>query len=215
MINICYNELVSLDLTINVNKSKCIRVGEQYKTKCHNLSINGLPIAWTNNFSYLGVTIKSSVKFAIDIKSSRANFYRAFNSLYSKIYKANEFLIVSLVKTFCVPLFMFSLSAVILNASSLKSIDSLLYSAFGKIFKSFDHKILDYCMFYSNCLPSRFEYFNRRMNLLSKLEKIENSVLITWGVISGHKEMTYLCRYLNIDLQRPFSIRKCIWRYFT
>lgn len=216
MINVCLKEFDNLDLSINVKKSICMRIGRHYKAACNNISILGSPVPWATHFTYLGVTIKSSVKFLIDFKPSRANFYRAFNSLYSKICKANEFLIVSLVKTFCIPLIMFSVGSIILNASSLKSMDSLMYNAFGKIFKTFDHSILDNCMFYMNYWPPRYEYYNRRINFLKHLNKIENNILHTWFGVSGNNELSNLYNIFKLNtLDSPYAVKQCIWNKFV
>ena len=170
-----------------------------------------MPIPWAPQFTYLGMSIKSSAKFAIDLKPGRANFYRAFNSLYSKIYRANEFLIVSLVKSFCLPVFMFSLSAIDLNNSSLTSIDNLMYNAFGKIFKTFNHNILNSCMYYLNCWLPRHEYYNRRITFLNNLVKIDNSILKIWSTFNAH-ELNDLCSLLNID--QLSNARSNIWKNF-
>ena len=73
-----------------------------------------------------------------------------FNSVYSKICKSNEFLIVTMVKSFCVPIAMYSVEALDLNVSLLNSLDNLLFQAFCKIFKTFDRDTVKWCMFYMN-----------------------------------------------------------------
>ena len=165
MINICMTELSNLDLTVNTKKSVCMRIGKNCKASCSNVFIESIPIPWSNRISYLGITIQSSFKLMVDLKECRAKFYRSFNCLYSKIYLANEYLIVSLIKSFCTPVIMHSLCALNLNASILNGLDNLLYNTFGKIFKTFDHKILNSCMFYMNCWPMSSEFQCRKINL--------------------------------------------------
>ena len=98
MISICVDALHSLDLKVNFKKSTCMRIGTQFKYACAELTVDGTAIPWVHSITYLGVTLKSGSKFLIDLKPARTKFYRAFNSLYSKISKANEFLITSLFK---------------------------------------------------------------------------------------------------------------------
>ena len=214
MINTCLNEFVALDLCINANKSICIRIGRHHNSVCNRVYINGSPIAWSDQFTYLGVAIKSAAKFTIDLKPRRANFYRSFNSLYSKIFKANEYVVVSLTKTFCIPLFMFSLCAIVLNMKVLNSLDNLMYNALGKIFRTYDHNTLNWCMFYMNCLPPRFEFYNRRINFLNKLNQIENNILLTWLDISGKKELSELHTLMRVNNSNS-SLRACIWKCFS
>ena len=143
MVSICVDVLRSLDLKVNIKKSTCMRIGTQFKYACVELTVDGTAIPWINSITYLGVTLKSGTKFLIDLKPARTKFYRAFNSLYSKISKANEFLITSLLKTFCVPVTLYGLEAFFLNASNFQALDTPLYNAMAKIFKSFDHNTLD------------------------------------------------------------------------
>ena len=73
-------------------------------------------LCYCNYNVYLGITINSAANFSVDLKPYRAKFYRSFNAIYSKISKANEYLIVSLVKSFCVSVMMYyGLEALNLN----------------------------------------------------------------------------------------------------
>ena len=151
MINICMTELNNPDLTVNA-KNMYMLIGKNCKASCSNVSTESISIPWSNRISYLGITIQSSFKFIVDLKECRATFYRSFfNCLYSKIDLANKYMIVSLIKSFCTPVIMHSLCVLNLNASILIGVDNLLYNTLGKIFKTFDHKNLNSCMFYMNC----------------------------------------------------------------
>ena len=88
MINICTAELESLDLTVNVRKSICMRIGESYNFNPSRLmSINNCNIEWSDNLVYLGISVESAAHFSVDLKTTRAKFYRSFNAIYSKFSK--------------------------------------------------------------------------------------------------------------------------------
>ena len=91
----------------------------------------------------------------------------------------------------------------------LNSLDNLMYNALGKIFKTYDHNTLNWCMFYMNCLPPRYEFYNRRINFLNKLNKIENNILLTWLDISGKKELSELDALMQVN-NSNVSLRACI-----
>jgi len=56
LINICETELINVDMSINVKKSVCIRVGPRFNAKCVNItSISGLQFEWVDKCRYLGV----------------------------------------------------------------------------------------------------------------------------------------------------------------
>ena len=48
--------LDSLDMKLNTQKSRCIRIGPRYDAKC----VESHVIPWVNEFSYLGVFIARS-----------------------------------------------------------------------------------------------------------------------------------------------------------
>ena len=135
MINCCIDELNCLDLSINVKKCSTLRVGSNFSCECTNLSINGVVLDWASQLTYLGLTFKSATKFSVDLNECRANFYRSFNSVFCKVSKADEYVILSLIKSFCIPIVMYGLEALHLNATLLGSIDRLLYSAMAKFLK--------------------------------------------------------------------------------
>ena len=176
-----------------------MRIGTQYKYACVELSVDGTAIPWVHSITYLGVTLKSGSKFLIDLKPARTKFYRAFNSLYSKISKANEFLITSLLKMFCVPVILYGLEAISLNTSNLRALDTSLYNAMAKIFKSFYHYTLNWCMFYIDVLPLRLSYFKNKINFLSKMIETENNVIISLFDQFGRDELKRICDNLNIN----------------
>ena len=58
MINACTAELEALDLTVNVRKSVCMRIGKSYNFNPSRLmSVNNCNIEWSDNLVYLGINI--------------------------------------------------------------------------------------------------------------------------------------------------------------
>ena len=82
----------------------CIRFGVNHSNECNDLVVKDATFSWTDCLSYLGNTLISAKRFSVDLKPVRMKFYRSFNAIYGKIFKANEFPIVSLMKTFCISL---------------------------------------------------------------------------------------------------------------
>ena len=213
MIDLCISELSNLDLQVNIKKSQCIRIGKHFNHCCSNLYINNVEISWSKNLTYLGIMINSSTHFSIDMKRTRGKFYRSFNAVYSKISLSNESLIVSLVKTCCVPALIYSLESINMNASSLNSLDEPLYNAMGKIFKTFDRVVLRQCMFYMNVLPLSKEYFCRKIKFLSKLNASGNFLLKQLFLTFGQSDLDSICAKHKID--NVFNARSTIWETFV
>ena len=86
-------------------------------------------------------------------------------------------MIVSLIKSKCIPVLMYGLETLDLNQSNLNKLDNPLYQVFGKIFKSFDKQIRNICMFYMDTLPLSAEYLFRKTNFLKKMKAVHNSLL--------------------------------------
>ena len=158
MIDICISEFKGLDLKINVRKSSCIRFGKRCKMNCASLVVDGSVISWSESIKYLGIIVfTSGYKLNIDFKIARSNFFRCFNSIYSKISKANEMDIVSLIKAYCQSVLLYSLEALDLIASMMNSLDNPLFLAVVRIFKTYDKLIVNSCMYYMNIWHLRYE----------------------------------------------------------
>ena len=76
--------------------------------------------------------------------------------------------IVSLMKSFCMPSLLYGIEALHLSASDMNSLDTPVFQAFYKIFKTYDKATASYCMFFMNVLPSRSEYIFRKIKFLIK-----------------------------------------------
>ena len=106
MLHICETELIWLDISINVNKSSCLRVGPRYDSLCSNLTtLDGREIKWMNKVWYLGVHLTSSKALSCDYDLIKKSFYRAFNAIYGKVGRsASVDVVIKLFKTKCMPI---------------------------------------------------------------------------------------------------------------
>jgi len=61
LLRICESELTWLDMSMNVKKSSCLRVGLRYNSLCSNLTtLDGREIMWMHKVRYLSVYLVSS-----------------------------------------------------------------------------------------------------------------------------------------------------------
>ncbi|MFZ2538984.1 MAG: reverse transcriptase family protein [Oscillospiraceae bacterium] len=216
LINICVKELNKIDMLINVNKSKCVRIEKNVDANCVKLTVDSKEIIWDCNITYLGIHFKTSNKLTIDLKSCRAKFYRSFNDIYSKIHRSSETVILSLVKSFCLPGMLYGLEAIDLNATMQKSLDKPLQRAFGKIFKTYNSNVIAWCMYYFNIWPLRFEWLNRKLKFLHNLGKSENSCIAIIFAQFTVQEINVLIQTVNItQSDSPSEYRNKIWDCFV
>ena len=86
LLHLCEKELDWLDLSINVKKSSCIRVGPRHNSICKPIATHiGGALIWVRTLRYLGVYICSDRVFRCSLCNSKKSFHRAFNCIYGKI----------------------------------------------------------------------------------------------------------------------------------
>ena len=82
LLHVCEHQLNWLDMSINVNKSACIRIGSRYKQTCYNLiTLDGREIQWANTIRYLGVYLVSAKMFTCATDNAKKSFYRSLGRL--------------------------------------------------------------------------------------------------------------------------------------
>jgi len=114
--NNCYiwkTKLTWLDMSINANKSACLRVGPSYNSACCNLTtLHGREIMWTDKVRYLGVYLVSSKVLSCNYGLKKKSFYRAFNAIFGKVGRVvSADVVVELLKTKCMPILLYGLDA--------------------------------------------------------------------------------------------------------
>jgi len=81
-----FAQLHWLDMSINVKKSACMRVGPRFNAKCHNIiTAEGHELTWVDNIRYLGVYVTATRTFHCSIQNAKRSFYRAFNAIFGKV----------------------------------------------------------------------------------------------------------------------------------
>lgn len=202
LIDICSKEFCDLDLSINLNKSFCLRIGSRYKSDAKPVTLYGSDMHWKNEINYLGIKILAGRKWKINLQVVRQKYFRSLNGLFSKINpNSPPDLLLSLFNSFCVPILMYSLASVKPTKSMYQSLESAYMAAFAKIFKTFDNNILRQCQFFMGYIPFENIWDQARITYLLKLKA---SSVGTAGFIFrviGQQELT--------SLLNKYSIMEC------
>ena len=85
MINICNAEFDCLDMSIDADKSLCIRVSKRFDVKVSNVTIDDNPISWCSDLKYLGVVFVARRLFNCDLHSTKLKYFRSLNGLLEKM----------------------------------------------------------------------------------------------------------------------------------
>ena len=125
--------------------------------------IGGDVLQFVDEIRYLGVYLLSGMHFKCTFCHSKLKFYRCFNALYSKSQSSSsELIAVQLLKSYCLPLFLYACEAISVTTSDCKMFDKLINSALFKIFKTFDMNVITDIRYYVD-LPPVQVIINKRM----------------------------------------------------
>jgi len=75
---ISLNYFDSIDMPININKSKCTRFGKRSNNVCAPISVRVGIMQWNSEFRYLGVTVSAYNKLKSSFSESRRTFFGSF-----------------------------------------------------------------------------------------------------------------------------------------
>jgi hypothetical protein len=177
LVNICQHDLDSMGMEINHSKSMCMRIGLRFRNVCTEIRIdNEHCIAWTTNFTYLGMNLVQGVKLHCNFHEARAKFNRAFNAVYGKIAQSVSLeCLFALLKSKCIPVLLYGTEALYINSSQKHSLDFVSTRIMIKALSTSDKNIIHDCQVNFNFLPPSVVIDMRRAKFLCKLSNWENS----------------------------------------
>lgn len=178
LLDVCESELQYLDMSINVNKSVCTRVGSRHAQPCRNLfTLDAREIVWCESIRYLGVYFVSSKSLKCSLSNSKRSFYRSFNAIFGKVGRlAAEPVTVELLKSKCLPSLYYGLEACPLSSADFKSLEYVVVGAFMKIFNTRSKEVATSCMEMFNFPLPSVCISNRKSNFLRKLSISDNII---------------------------------------
>ena len=81
----------------------------------------------------------------------------------------------SLINSLCVPVVMYASEALSWSKRNLNSLDRVYSQVFHKIFRVFVNVVIRQCHYFMGCLPLSLLAVVRKLNFLSKINKIGNN----------------------------------------
>ena len=76
-VNICEQELLSIDMAINVKKTCTIRIGPCYHIKCCYITITNQTLPWVSELRYLCFYVVRSCKLKTLLDHAKRSFHRS------------------------------------------------------------------------------------------------------------------------------------------
>ena len=183
--------------------------------KCVEIvSVLGGTIQWVSSCRYLGISIVSGRTFRCSFDNVKARFFRAFNAIYSKVGRlASEEVILSLLRTKCLPILLYATEACPLLARTKQSFEFALTRVLMKIFRTSSSTIVKDCQHYFNLLPVHLQLMIRTAMFLQKFSASLNSMCSLFScnarcqlnaILSQFDNVTTVCQ-LEVTIQTLFE----------
>ena len=122
-VHVCCNELNSLDLLINSDKSASLRIGKGCNKICRNIQAIESNINWVTEAKYLGLYIRSWQKFTCNFDKQKSKFYRSANCIFAKLGNLNTPVTLHLVHSIALPTLTYAIEALPLIKTQIISLE--------------------------------------------------------------------------------------------
>ena len=80
LLDLCGNYCLEWDISLNAKKSRNMYFGKRVDIS-YNVILNGKSIDWTDEWTYLGVTLKSAKNFNCSVSDRIRKFHRYWNAI--------------------------------------------------------------------------------------------------------------------------------------
>ena len=216
MLDICIEEFDNLDLIINIKKSMCMRIGKKHNESIAPVVIKDQPLEWKKEMRYLGVFIVSGNSFKCNFQIARQKFFRALNAIFARIgTKTSPYVILSLVRSYCLPVLLYGIEALTTNAKLLNCLDNAFRTIFAKIFLTFDKNVLANCQFFCGVLPLCYTLDCRAFTFYKRLKYNANECVNLHFMRTGNKIFEHLLKKYDLPLSAGVSnLRSIMWTEF-
>ena len=217
MATLCQDELDNIDMIVNTSKTMCIRIGPKFTVQCCQITLSNKQLQWVKVIRYLGVFVQSCKTFKLSFYDARKRFYIAANSIFSKVGKDNTAVVLSLVASFCTPLFLFGSETVSLNKTERIKLNNPYNIIYNKLFNTYNKSVLRNCQYFCGYLPFdllydlRYFRFHNKMSYLKEM----NFTVYYLQLLHGNSEFTARAKPYDIHATDSDScIKYKLWKYF-
>ena len=135
ILNLCHTYCIEWDILLNVKKTMNMMFGKGTKPT-FNTQINNVTIPWVDHWKYLGVTLKSGLRFGCCVKDKLASFYRSINAILRIDGHSDEIVRLRLLEAHCLPILTYGIEIIhVSNRDDRRQ----LRVAYNSIFRNLFH----------------------------------------------------------------------------
>jgi len=182
MLDICDTYGVSNFITFNHRKSVCMKVGPNWRKPAADMFLGNMKLEWVTSIKYLGIVFNSGFKLQIDTSYIRRKFYASCNSILAHCKSADEFVRLSLVKSFCLPLLCYCLGALELSSQQVQGLSVCWNDCFRRIFGFRRFESVKCLQFYCNELPFVYMYDLYKWKVLTPVSSVHNRFVALYNI---------------------------------
>ena len=210
LLDSCVKCMDSLGMEINTRKTACIRIGPRHNAPVANLVLNGTPLTWNQDLSYLGLVVCSAKKFTVNQQKLKQKFFRSLNGIFGKIgVKSAPQVVLSLIELCCLPALLYASECVMWNASMIKAL-KYLCSCIYKLFSTYDISTATYCQYYMGQLPVELRIVARKLKFLHAIKNC-NSFVLHSLLFNDSEEVSMKAKY---GINNCDNWKHSLWKYF-
>jgi len=217
MLHLCYKMLKDIDMCINATKTTCTRIGSRFRNKCSELVICGQTLTWVSCVRYLGIYIESGRYFKVDLAKAKRKFFVCCNSIFSKVNPGRADIVLPLISSYCVPILLYGLEAVILTKTDVTRLEHPFTMIFHKIFGTYSNSIISQCQYFTGCLPLYHLCKSRQLCFLKRIidQSNENAVCRFLCETFAFRNFETIAAKYNITINDSVTtIKHKIWSTF-
>src|SRR6267154_2397108 len=137
--------------------------------------VNDFSLTWANEAKYLGVVLKTGVKFACNFHPSKCLFFKSVNSIMS-VLGGNPSIKValSLFRSKCIPVLTYGLAVIPLSKADLQSLSFAYNNIFSKLFNTNNRDTIEKCQFFCGFWPLSVLVDYLKLSFILSMHKVND-----------------------------------------
>jgi hypothetical protein len=202
MLDVCEAVGCNIGIKFNNKKSNCLMVGPVKLDTPSAMHIPGSQIEWSEKMKYLGVTVKSGCKFAIDVAELRRTFFISVNSILSHCSYTSDIVRLELIEKHCLPILLYCIESLRLDDSALRQLNVWWNMVYRKIFGFNKWESVKNLIFMLQRLDLHHMVNLRTAVFIKHLNFNDNVVLSALNLnLANGPEMYSVCRKCDVKLE--------------
>ena len=134
LLNICSEYCIEWDICLNPKKTENVYFGKRTTIK-FDTTLNGTAVEWVSEWKYLGVVLKSGLRYGCSVSDRVKSFYRSLNSILRVEGRSDDMVMLRLIESHSVPILTFAIEMIdISNRDEKRSLRIAYNSVFRKLF---------------------------------------------------------------------------------